>query len=200
MLTDESTKIGVPPSEIEAPGMGALPYILLPLAGPEEFDLDVGKLLLSRFSRSFIVQDQEKLPDALQFLPPTKTREQDSALRLMHVETLLLLCHTRWGRDFLREHGVYEIIRAAHMVEKEDKVGNTGYLSSFLLTFALQISEHIERLVNLLHGDEPSYDIDTDLDVAAAANAATVTTSVDAPAVKQQDPESDDEDSRIEEV
>ncbi|KAJ7572093.1 hypothetical protein C8J56DRAFT_77461 [Mycena floridula] len=167
MLTDESTKVSVPPSGIEAPGMGVLPYILLPLAGPEEFDLD----------------DQEKLPDALQFLPPTKAREQDSALRLMHVETLLLLCHTRWGRDFLREHGVYEIIRATHMVEKEDK-----------------ISEHIERLVNLLHGDEPSYDIDTDLDVAAAANAATVTTSVDASAVKQQDPESDDEDSRIEEV
>lgn len=66
-------------------------------------------------------QDQEKLPDALQFLPPTKTREPDTTLRLTHVETLLLLCHTRWGRDYLREHGVYEIVRAAHENESVDK-------------------------------------------------------------------------------
>lgn len=95
--------------------------MLLPLAGPEEFELD----------------DQEKLLEPLQFLPPTKTRESDPTIRLTHVETLLLLCHTRWGRDYLRQHGVYEIVRAAHMAETVDK-----------------ISEHIERLVQLIHGDE----------------------------------------------
>jgi len=67
-------------------------------------------------------QDQEKLPEALQFLPPTKKREPDSALRLTHIETLLLLCHTRWGRDYLRENGVYEIVRATHENEMVDKV------------------------------------------------------------------------------
>lgn len=95
--------------------------MLLPLAGPEEFELD----------------DQEKLLEPLQFLPPTKTRESDPTIRLTHVETLLLLCHTRWGRDDLRQHGVYEIVHAAHMAETVDK-----------------ISEHIERLVQLIHGDE----------------------------------------------
>ncbi|KAJ8503064.1 hypothetical protein ONZ45_g11185 [Pleurotus djamor] len=128
-LTQESVKVKVPPSSLEAPGIDALPCILLPLAGPEEFELD----------------DQEKLLPALQFLPPTKTREADATIRLTHVETLLLLCHTRWGRDYLREHGVYEIIRAAHENETVDK-----------------ISEHMERLVQLIKGDEPSHSIDDD--------------------------------------
>ncbi|EIM86519.1 DUF383-domain-containing protein [Stereum hirsutum FP-91666 SS1] len=121
LLSPETDLVIVPPSTIKAPGVDALPFILLPLAGPEEFDLE----------------DQELLPAALQFLPPTKQREADPTLRLTHVETLLLLCTTRWGRDFLRNHGVYEIVRALHEQETVDN-----------------ISEHIERLVNLLKGDE----------------------------------------------
>lgn len=70
------------------------------------------------------------------------------------------MCHTRWGRDYLREHGVYEIVRAAHEVEPVDK-----------------ISEHIERLVNLLKSDEPPEKEPAKIQV-----------------------ESDDEDNRIEEV
>ena len=111
----------VPPSNLLAPGIDALPRILLPLAGPEEFDLDA----------------QEQLPEALQFLPQTKQREPDAVLRLAHVETLLLLCTTRWGRDYLRTHGVYEVVRALHEQETNDAV-----------------SEHVERLVNLLKRTE----------------------------------------------
>ena len=77
-------------------------------------------------------QDQEKLPPALQLLPPSKTREPDQALRLTHVETLLLLCHTRWGRDYLRDNGVYEIVRAAHEVERVDKVGAPSFVGIVL--------------------------------------------------------------------
>jgi len=107
----------VPPSNLPAPGIDALPHILLPLAGPEEFDLDA----------------QEQLPEALQFLPQTKQREPDAVLRLTHVETLLLFCATRWGRDYLRTHGVYEVVRVLHEQETNDAV-----------------SEHVERLVNFL--------------------------------------------------
>lgn len=39
----ETQRAAVPPSTKEAPGIEALPAILLPLAGPEEFDLDVGR-------------------------------------------------------------------------------------------------------------------------------------------------------------
>ncbi|KZP30490.1 DUF383-domain-containing protein [Athelia psychrophila] len=149
LLTPDTVTIAIPPSTIEAPGMDILPSILLPLAGPEEFDLD----------------DQEKLPSALQFLPPTKTREPDPVLRLTHVETLLLLCTTRWGRENLRENGVYEIVRAAHEVESVDK-----------------ISEHIERLVNLLKSDE------------------ALETAADDGTLQIEPVEEDDEDMRIEEV
>jgi len=129
ILTPESDTVLVPPSDLRAPGIDALQYILLPLAGPEEFDLDT----------------QELLPEALQFLPPTKTREANAAFRLTHVETLLLLCTTRWGRDYLRAHGVYEVVRALHEQETNDAV-----------------SEHVERLVNLLkrtEGPEKTQDL-----------------------------------------
>lgn len=121
LLLPEADYITVPPSQTPAPGVNILPSILLPLAGPEELD----------------IEDQDKLPLSLQFLPPTKKRESDSVIRLTHIETLLLLCTTRFGRDFLRKNGTYEIIKHTHMEETVDK-----------------ISEHIERLVNLLQGDE----------------------------------------------
>ena len=67
-------------------------------------------------------QDQEKLPSALQFLPPTKKRDSDPAIRLTHIETFLLLCTTHWGRNYLRTHGVYEIVRAMHENEEVERV------------------------------------------------------------------------------
>ncbi|EIN09451.1 cytoplasmic protein [Punctularia strigosozonata HHB-11173 SS5] len=121
MLSEQTTLVTVPPSTVEAPGVDALAYILLPLAGPEELDLD----------------EQELLPEALQFLPESKKREPDPAIRLIHVETLLLLCTTRYGRDKLRSTGTYQIVRLLHENETVDKV-----------------SEHVERLVRLLKGDE----------------------------------------------
>jgi len=129
ILEPESQTVLVPPSNLSAPGIDALPHILLPLAGLEEFDLDA----------------QEQLPEALQFLPQTKQREPDAVLRLTHVETLLLLCTTRWGRDYLRTHGVYEVVRALHKQETNDAV-----------------LEHVERLVNLLQraeGPETAQDL-----------------------------------------
>ncbi|KAF7309421.1 hypothetical protein MIND_00312900 [Mycena indigotica] len=153
MLSPDSESVSTGSSKPTAPGVDALPYILLPLAGPEELDLE----------------DQEKLPDALQFLPPTKVREPDQAIRLLHIETLLLLCHTRWGRDYQREHGVYEIVRATHENETVDK-----------------ISEHIERLVQLLKGDEPAVEELPESETSERDGKL---------------PETDeDEDSRIEEV
>ena len=50
-----------------------LPRLLLPLAGPEEFDDD----------------DVERLPEDLQYLPPDKEREPNPRIRKMLVEALL---------------------------------------------------------------------------------------------------------------
>ena len=116
------------------------------------------------------MKEQELLPEALQFLPPTKKREADPVIRLTHVETLLLFCTTFWGRQYLRSHGVYEVIRALHENETVDK-----------------ISEHVERLVNFLKRDEGSETKnDGELDVHVGA--------------KIEEVEDDDEDDMIIEV
>ncbi|RHZ88192.1 hypothetical protein Glove_26g204 [Diversispora epigaea] len=83
-----------------------LPYILLPLCGPEEFDLD----------------DMEGMPDEIQLLPSDKKREPDVQLRKMLLESLVLLTTTRKGRKILREKNVYPVIRQMHLAEKDDTI------------------------------------------------------------------------------
>ena len=56
-----------------------LPHLLLPLAGPEEFDED----------------DMEKLPEDLQYLEPDKKRESDPDIRKMLVESVSQVCYYR---------------------------------------------------------------------------------------------------------
>ncbi|KIY45002.1 DUF383-domain-containing protein [Fistulina hepatica ATCC 64428] len=153
-LSPESELVSAIPSGPKAPGVDVLPALLLPLAGPEEFDLE----------------DQEKLPEPLQFMPSDKKREPEGAIRLNIVETLLLLCHTRWGRDYLRGHGTYEILRAAHEHETVDR-----------------ISDAIEGVVNMIQRKE-----DASMEDEEAASLANATIS------PQND--SDDEDNRIEEI
>jgi hypothetical protein len=51
ILSPEADRVAVPPSTVESPGINMLPYLLLPLAGPEEFDLDVS----SSFPRTNLI-------------------------------------------------------------------------------------------------------------------------------------------------
>ncbi|KAB8228215.1 hypothetical protein BDV23DRAFT_161247 [Aspergillus alliaceus] len=82
-----------------------LPYILLPIAGPEEFSEE---------------ETLTMLPD-LQLLPPDKKRDSDNSIIVTHLETLLLLATTREGRDRMREVQVYPVIRECHLhVDDED--------------------------------------------------------------------------------
>ena len=78
-----------------------LPYILLPLAGAEEFDDETN----------------EKLPLELQYLEPNKKREPDADIRTMLLESLAQLCATRNGRSYLRDKGTYFILRELHKFE-----------------------------------------------------------------------------------
>ncbi|EDW98643.1 protein HGH1 homolog [Drosophila yakuba] len=75
--------------------------ILQPLCGPEEFS----------------DEDNELLPIELQYLPESKTREEDPDLRKMLLECLLQLCSTRRSREILRSRGAYEILREYHKWE-----------------------------------------------------------------------------------
>ncbi|XP_070161571.1 protein HGH1 homolog [Polyergus mexicanus] len=81
-----------------------LSYLLLPLAGPEEFD----------------DEDNDKLPINLQYLPETKIREPDPDIRLMLLEALNQLCATKVAREILREKNTYIILRELHKWEKEE--------------------------------------------------------------------------------
>lgn len=72
-----------------SPDIDILSRILLPLAGPEEFDMD----------------DMEKLPDDLQYLPPDKKREEDPDIRIMLLETLMMVSY----KYFYRTYSIYKI-------------------------------------------------------------------------------------------
>jgi hypothetical protein len=59
-----------------SPDIDLLSRLLLPLAGPEEFD----------------DEDMDKLPIDLQYLPPEKQREDDPDIRIMLIEALSMVC------------------------------------------------------------------------------------------------------------
>lgn len=83
-----------------------LPYILLPITGPEEFS----------------EEEAMEMPPDLQLLPPDKKRESNNSIVVTHLETLLLLTTTREGRDRMRAVKVYPIIRECHLHVDDDDV------------------------------------------------------------------------------
>lgn len=83
-----------------------LPFLLLPLAGPEELS----------------EEENEGLPVDLQYLPDDKKREDDPDIRKMLLETLILLTATRAGRDIMKSKNVYPIMREFHNWEKDPHV------------------------------------------------------------------------------
>jgi hypothetical protein len=81
-----------------------LPYILLPIMGPEDYSEDEAAAML---------------PD-LQLLPPDKKRDIDDII-MTHLEILLLLTTTRQGRDLMRQVQVYPVVRECHLhINSED--------------------------------------------------------------------------------
>lgn len=97
-----------PDPSLPPPSRGAnlLPYILLPLMGPEEYS----------------DEDTEDMLDELQLLEPDKERESDFEIVKTHLETLLLLSTTREGRDVLRKIKVYPIVRELHLQVEDEGV------------------------------------------------------------------------------
>ncbi|UZJ51862.1 hypothetical protein CBS101457_001182 [Exobasidium rhododendri] len=142
-----------------ASSIDILPYLLLPLCDGQE---------LSKLD----MEDQEMLPEECQLLDEGKKRERDPALRLMLVESLLLLCTGLYGRQCLRERGCYIVVREAHLQEKDEK-----------------IAESVLRLVNILRRDESEESIN-DEGEGEGVNAETV----------EEEPTADDEDLIIEEL
>ncbi|KAI8924214.1 hypothetical protein BC831DRAFT_466613 [Entophlyctis helioformis] len=119
--------------------LNLLVYILLPLSGPEDYDED----------------DMDGMPDELQFLEPSKRREQDPKIRLMLVEILVLLTSTRAAREYMRAIKVYPIVKKLHLQEHD-----------------MDVQEMIERLVNMLMRDEDPSGERNAIDATPVDNAA----------------------------
>ncbi|XP_063806475.1 protein HGH1 homolog isoform X2 [Pseudophryne corroboree] len=83
-----------------------LPFLLLPLAGGEEYTEEETEILL---------------PD-LQYLPEDKQRELDPDIRKMLIECLQLLCATPDGRRVLKDGGAYLILRSLDSWETQADV------------------------------------------------------------------------------
>lgn len=94
------------PKFLDEDDINILPYVLLPIMGSEEYDVD---------------ETMDMLPD-LQLLPPDKKREPDNTIITAHLETLLLLTTTREGRDFMRRVKVYPIVREMHSASRDEDV------------------------------------------------------------------------------
>ncbi|KAJ3516415.1 hypothetical protein NM208_g14845 [Fusarium decemcellulare] len=94
------------PSFLSEDEIDILPYILLPIMGNEEYDVD---------------ESMDMLPD-LQLLPPDKKRDPDHKNIQTHVETLTLLTTTREGRDLMRRVKVYPVIRETHLRVEDEGV------------------------------------------------------------------------------
>lgn len=84
-----------------------LPYILLPIAGPEEIDED----------------EMFELPEELQLLPSDKKREPVHTIISTHLESLLLLSTTREIRQHLRDVSVYSIVKQVYTAVENEEVG-----------------------------------------------------------------------------
>lgn len=87
-----------------SPEVDILSCLLLPLAGPEEFD----------------DEDNDKLPISLQYLPETKQREPDLDIRIILLEALAQLCATKKIREILRQRNAYVILKEYHKWEKNN--------------------------------------------------------------------------------
>ncbi|XP_064010563.1 protein HGH1 homolog [Pogoniulus pusillus] len=83
-----------------------LPFLLLPLAGPEELP----------------EEEMERLPVDLQYLPQDKQREEEPDIRKMLLEAIMLLTATRAGRHVVRDKGTYVVLRELHRWEQHQEV------------------------------------------------------------------------------
>ncbi|KAM0463969.1 hypothetical protein ACHAO4_000694 [Trichoderma viride] len=105
-IKNAAFEIPAHPSFLSESDIDILPYILLPITGNEEYDVD---------------ETMDMLPD-LQLLPSDKKRDSDTANIQTHVETLTLLTTTLEGRELMRKINVYPIVRETHMRVNDEGV------------------------------------------------------------------------------
>ena len=134
--------------------------ILTPLLGPEEFSLE----------------ENEQLPEELQFLGEDKRRDSDVENLKTHLETLLLLTATREGRDELRGRGVYLVVRELHLAVEDEGV-----------------REACDRLVQVLMRDEEGEGREVDGEANGVVNGGRAIEEAPGRMVAQMEEEEDEQ-------
>ncbi|CEP18518.1 hypothetical protein [Parasitella parasitica] len=80
---------------LDPDAINVLPFILLPLCGNEEYDME----------------EFEQFPEEIQLLDNDKKREVDRTLCNLLLDSIILLTSTRFGREYLRNKQVYRVIQ-----------------------------------------------------------------------------------------
>lgn len=69
--------------------------------------------------------EMHSLPIDLQYLPLDKKRESDPNIRQLLIESIHLLCITRYGRELIRKSNIYYHLREYHRWENDPNVLET---------------------------------------------------------------------------
>jgi len=95
----------------------------------------------------------DKLPVDLQYLDEDIEMEADSDIRLMLVETLMLLCNRKQDRTFVRDSSTYIVLRELHKVEMAEARES-------------EINRIIQQVIDIMISDDADVDdIRTDVDI-----------------------------------
>lgn len=144
-----------------------LPYILLPIASSKDSEIDE--------------EDLFNLPDELQFLPSDKIRDPMPEIICVHLESLLLLCTTKSGREFLRSKSVYPLVRELHKNITHEDVG-----------------ELCHRLVNMLMRGEPENEQIEEVVRKSADEDGDAGLDVEPEESEEEEDDDDDDDAIVE--
>lgn len=117
---------------LEDESVNLLPYILLPIASAKDSEIDE--------------EDMFNLPEELQLLPEDKTRDPIPSIVCVHLESILLLCTTKEGREYLRSKSVYPLIRELHKNVENENIGELCYRIVNVLMRGEPESNHVEEL------------------------------------------------------
>lgn len=140
-----------------------LPYILLPITSAKDSEIDE--------------EDMFNLPDELQLLPEDKQRDPVNSIICNHLESILLLCTTNAGREYLRSKSVYPLVRELHKNVEDEDVGELCY-----------------RIVNMMMRGEPEAAAIEEMPSKSADGEVYNEDEQDDKMNQDEDEESDDDD------
>jgi hypothetical protein len=85
-------------------------------------------------------EEQDEFPVECQLLGPDKRRETDPNLRLILVESLILLATYPFQREIMRKKKVYRIVQILHLAETSENVQSSS-LAFFLLSHSTYLKK-----------------------------------------------------------